>query len=141
MTDLFQEPDDATPLQPDDRQALRQSWITNRQDLNQAEEANIAKGFAWANGRRRKPDDILTTDFVRTLHKQMLGDAPRLCGRQLAMTISRQFFTNMLRKHCYSPNTTWPRKCASRFARALCPRFKRDATVPIEQPSTVAISS
>ncbi|HEV7410977.1 MAG TPA: mobile mystery protein B [Bradyrhizobium sp.] len=75
MTDLFQEPDDATPLEPHDRQALRQSWITNRQDLNQAEEANLAKGFAWANGRRGlKPDDILTTDFVRTLHKQMFGD-------------------------------------------------------------------
>ncbi len=75
MTDLFQEPDDATPLEPHDRQALRQSWITNRQDLNEAEEANIAKGFAWANGRRSlKPGDLLTTDFVRTLHKQMFGD-------------------------------------------------------------------
>jgi Fic-DOC domain mobile mystery protein B len=75
MTDLFQEPDDATPLQPHDRQGLRQSWITSRHDLNEAEEANIAKGFAWARGRRSlKPDDILTTDFVRTLHKQMFGD-------------------------------------------------------------------
>jgi len=75
MTDLFQEPDDATPLQPYDRQSLRQSWIISRQDLNEAEEANIAKGFAWTRGRRSlKPDDILTTDFVRTLHKQMFGD-------------------------------------------------------------------
>jgi Fic-DOC domain mobile mystery protein B len=75
MTDLFQEPDDATSLQPDDRHGLRQSWITSHQDLNEAEEANIAKGFAWANGRRSlKPDDILTMDFVRTLHKQMFGD-------------------------------------------------------------------
>jgi Fic-DOC domain mobile mystery protein B len=75
MTDLFQEPDDATPLQPQDRQGLRQSWITSRQDLNEAEEANIAKGFAWASGRRSlKPDDMLTTDFVRTVHKQMFGD-------------------------------------------------------------------
>jgi Fic-DOC domain mobile mystery protein B len=75
MTDLFQEPDDATPLDTHDRQALRQSWITSRQDLNEAEEANIAKGFAWARGRRsRKPDDILMTDFVRTLHRQVFGD-------------------------------------------------------------------
>jgi Fic-DOC domain mobile mystery protein B len=75
MTDLFQEPDDATPLQPHDRLELRQSWITTRQDLNEAEEANIAKGFAWARSRRSlKPDDILTTDFVRTLHRQMFGD-------------------------------------------------------------------
>jgi Fic-DOC domain mobile mystery protein B len=75
MSDLFQEPNDATPLQQRDRQGLRQSWITSRQDLNEAEEANIAKGFAWARGRRSlKPYDILTTDFVRTLHKQMFGD-------------------------------------------------------------------
>jgi Fic-DOC domain mobile mystery protein B len=75
MTDLFQEPDDATPLEPHDRQALRQSWITTRKDLNEAEEANIAKGFAWANGRSGlKPDQLLTTDFVCTLHKQMFGD-------------------------------------------------------------------
>lgn len=75
MTDMFQEPDDATPLPPHDRWGLRQSWITNRRDRNEAEEANIARGFAWANGRRsRKLDDILTTDFVRTLHQQMFGD-------------------------------------------------------------------
>jgi Fic-DOC domain mobile mystery protein B len=75
MTDLFQEPDDATPLQPHDRQALRQSWITTRKDLNEAEETNIAKAFAWASGRRGlKPDELLTTDFVCTLHKQMFGD-------------------------------------------------------------------
>jgi Fic-DOC domain mobile mystery protein B len=74
VTDLFQEPDDATPLQPHDRQGLRQSWITNRQDLNQAEEANIAKGFAWAGGRHLEPENILKIDFVRTLHKQMFGD-------------------------------------------------------------------
>src|ERR1700712_3682196 len=75
MTDLFQEPNDATPLQPHDRQGLRQSWITNRQDLNEAEEANIVRAFAWTSGRRSlKPDDILMTDFVRTLHKQMFGD-------------------------------------------------------------------
>jgi len=74
VTDLFQEPDDATSLQPHDREGLRQSWITSRRDLNQAEEANIAKGFAWASGRRLKPDDILTSDFVRTLHKQMFGE-------------------------------------------------------------------
>jgi Fic-DOC domain mobile mystery protein B len=80
VTDLFQEPDDATPLEPHDRQGLRQSWITSRRDLNQAEEANIAKGFAWASGRRLKPDDILTTDFVRTLHRQMFGDVCSWAG-------------------------------------------------------------
>jgi len=28
VTDLFQEPDDATPLDPTERDDLKQSWIT-----------------------------------------------------------------------------------------------------------------
>jgi Fic-DOC domain mobile mystery protein B len=73
VIDLFQEPDDATPLQPHDRRGLRQSWITTRQDLNRAEQANIAKGFAWAR-RRLKPGVILTAEFVRSVHQRMFGD-------------------------------------------------------------------
>ena len=34
MTDLFVEPDDATPLEPGEREGLLQSWITTRADLN-----------------------------------------------------------------------------------------------------------
>jgi fido (protein-threonine AMPylation protein) len=41
MSDLFQEPDDATPLPPSEREGLRQSWITYRRDLNEAEQENI----------------------------------------------------------------------------------------------------
>ncbi|WP_316237031.1 mobile mystery protein B [Bradyrhizobium sp. SZCCHNR1015] len=75
MTDLFQEPNDATPLAPEERAGLLQAWITNRQDLNEAEEANIIDGAAWARRRRgQKPADLLTEDFVKNLHKQMLGD-------------------------------------------------------------------
>lgn len=44
MTDLFQEPDDATPLTPAEREGLRQAWITHRRDLNEAEQENIVQG-------------------------------------------------------------------------------------------------
>ncbi|ODU20405.1 MAG: cell filamentation protein Fic [Sphingomonas sp. SCN 67-18] len=71
MTDLFVEPDDATPLEPGEREGLLQSWITTRADLNEAEQANIDAGVGWAFGRRA---DILTERFVRELHKRMLGD-------------------------------------------------------------------
>ena len=75
MTDLFQEPDDATPLQPAERDALLQSWITNRSDLNEAEQENIVKGAYWARRRRGlKPADLLNDEFAKTLHKQMFGD-------------------------------------------------------------------
>jgi Fic-DOC domain mobile mystery protein B len=82
MTDLFQEPEDATPLDPNLRKDLLQTWITNRSDLNEAEQENILKGSAWARRSRRAPEaaDILTDDFVRTLHKQMFGEVWRWAG-------------------------------------------------------------
>jgi Fic-DOC domain mobile mystery protein B len=82
MTDLFQEPEDATPLDPDLRKDLLQTWITNRSDLNEAEQENILKGSAWARRNRGTPKatDILTDNFVRTLHKQMFGEVWRWAG-------------------------------------------------------------
>jgi len=81
MTDLFQEPEDATPLEPGERNGLLQSWITHRKDLNEAEQENIVAGAAWARGRRRLPiDRILTDDFVRTLHKRMFGEVWEWAG-------------------------------------------------------------
>jgi Fic-DOC domain mobile mystery protein B len=82
MTDLFQEPEDATPLDPDLRKDLLQTWITNRSDLNEAEQENILKGSAWARRSRGTPKatDILTDNFVRTLHGQMFGEVWRWAG-------------------------------------------------------------
>ena len=75
MSDLFQAPDDATPLDPAQRAALLQTWITTRSDLNEAEQDNIVKGAAWARRRRgEKPADMLTDDYVKTLHRQMFGE-------------------------------------------------------------------
>ncbi|MEQ8399293.1 mobile mystery protein B [Thalassobaculum sp.] len=72
MSDLFDEPDDATPLEPEERDGLLQSWVTTRADLNEAEQASIDKGAAWA--RRRRGRDMLSEDFVRLLHKRMFGE-------------------------------------------------------------------
>ncbi|WP_341487638.1 mobile mystery protein B [Pararhizobium sp. A13] len=81
MTDLFQEPDDATPLEPQEREGLLQTWITHRNDLNEAEQENIVAGAAWARGRRRMPlERILTEDFMRTLHRRMFGEVWQWSG-------------------------------------------------------------
>ncbi|WP_416799430.1 mobile mystery protein B [Ciceribacter azotifigens] len=80
MTDLIQEPDDATPLEPQEREGLLQTWITHRRDLNEAEEESIVKG-AWARGRRRLPlERMLSEDFMRTLHKRMFGEVWQWAG-------------------------------------------------------------
>lgn len=81
MSDVFQEPEDATPLEAEEREQLLQSWITNRADLNLAEEANIVDGAAWARRRRsRQPADILTASFAIMLHKHMFGEVWKWAG-------------------------------------------------------------
>jgi Fic-DOC domain mobile mystery protein B len=90
VTDLFKEPGGATPLEPDERAALRQSWITHRRDLNEAEQENIIKGVAWSLRRRsRKPAELLTVDFALSLHRRMFGEVWRWAGayRQTAKNI------------------------------------------------------
>jgi Fic-DOC domain mobile mystery protein B len=81
MTDLFQQPEDATPLNPGEREGLLQSWITSRNDLNEAEQDNIVKGAAWGR-RRRSPTatDLLSDDFAKTLHKRMFGEVWKWAG-------------------------------------------------------------
>lgn len=78
MTDLFQEPDDATPLTIEEKRELIPSHIAFRSDLNEAEQGNIARAQDWALGRRR---EMLDEKFVRELHRRMLGDVWRWAGK------------------------------------------------------------
>jgi Fic-DOC domain mobile mystery protein B len=89
MTDLFQEPDDATPLDPALRGDLIQTWLTTRADLNEAEEENILSGAAWARRRRGDAESLLNEDFSKSLHKQMFGDVWKWAGtyRQTELNI------------------------------------------------------
>ncbi len=79
MSDLFDEPEGATPLDPDEREGLLLQWIETRADLNQAETANIEKGIVWAHRSRKA--EILTEEFIRTLHKHMFGDVWAWAGQ------------------------------------------------------------
>ncbi|MGX5799647.1 mobile mystery protein B [Bradyrhizobium sp. Arg314] len=72
MSDVFAQPDDATPLDAEEREGLLQTWITTRADLNEAEQANIDDAVALTD--RRRDTGILTEGFVFELHKRMFGD-------------------------------------------------------------------
>lgn len=74
MSDLFNEPEDATPLTVEEQQGLVASWVTTRADLNAAEQDNIVKGLGWAQRRRISTLDVVTEDFSQSLHKHMFGD-------------------------------------------------------------------
>jgi len=70
---LFDHEDDGnTLLTAEEREGLRLTYVTTRGELNAAEAENIAKAAAWArSARRRGTPDV---DFLRRLHKRMLGD-------------------------------------------------------------------
>lgn len=99
MNDLFDEPDGATPLDPDEQEGLLLSWVTTRADLNQAEQDNIDSAAAWA--LRRRNADVASVNFALTLHKEMfrkvwswagtyreternIGIAPHRIGQEVA---------------------------------------------------------
>jgi Fic-DOC domain mobile mystery protein B len=80
VTDIFAPVADATPIQPDDQKKLIPTWVQSRDDLNVAEEDNIASGFAWAQRRRFKPLAIATDAFSRNMHKAMFGKVWKWAG-------------------------------------------------------------
>jgi Fic-DOC domain mobile mystery protein B len=72
---FFNEPPDATPLNPEERDGLKQPWVLTRSDLNTVEQSNILKGMNWARRRRRKsPQAILSEPFLLQLHKHMFDE-------------------------------------------------------------------
>jgi len=75
----FDYPEGATPLDADEAQGLLLSHITNRTELDRWEQENIAEAEAWAF--RRKPRDILTTDFIKRIHKRMFDKVWRWAGK------------------------------------------------------------
>ena len=75
--DLFQEEEGATPLTHEEKLGLLPSYITQRGELNEVEQINITEGERWAFSR---PRDVLDVDFLRELHKRMLGEVWRWAG-------------------------------------------------------------
>jgi Fic-DOC domain mobile mystery protein B len=67
-----------TPLDPGETAGLIPAHITTQQQLNEWELANILEGERWAFGRKHK--DLLSIQFVRTLHKRMFGNTWRWAG-------------------------------------------------------------
>ncbi len=74
--DLFQQPHDATPLRPEEADALRVP-VVDRKQLNEIEATNVAEGRAWALRSRK---DHLTDDYVRELHEHMFGNVWKWAG-------------------------------------------------------------
>ncbi len=107
MSDLFQEPDDATPLTPEERRDLIPAHIAYRSELNAAEQDNISRAQDWALSRRR---DILTEKFIRDLHRRMLDDVWRWAGsfRKTERNLGLPFYEIPIAlRHLLEDTKTW----------------------------------
>ena len=71
MSGAFDEPDHATPLSPEERTGLKLAHITLREQLNEAEQQNIALAISWAGSRNHNP---VREPFGRGLHRRMFGE-------------------------------------------------------------------
>lgn len=78
MTVIADEPEGSTPLEPDEIEGLKFKHITTRGELDQLEQVNIESGLVWL-GRRRKAD-VLTEQFIRTLHRRLFGEVWKWAG-------------------------------------------------------------
>jgi Fic-DOC domain mobile mystery protein B len=78
VSGLFEQPDDATPLTPEEMRELIPVHIAFRSELNEAEQDNIGRAQDWALGRNRDP---LTERFITDLHRRMLGDVWKWAGK------------------------------------------------------------
>lgn len=75
---VLEYPAGATPLDPDEAAALIPSHITTQKQLNAWELSNVIKGERWAFDRSHK--NILSSDFMRALHKRMFSDTWKWAG-------------------------------------------------------------
>lgn len=71
-------PRGATPIE--ELEGLRLSHVTTREELNRWEHENISEAMRWLERRRQKAE-ILNEEFVRALHKRMLGKVWRWAGQ------------------------------------------------------------
>lgn len=74
--DLFEQPDNATPVRPEEVAALKVP-VVDRQQLNEIEAANVEAGRAWAMRSRK---DCFTDEYLAELHRRMFGDVWKWAG-------------------------------------------------------------
>ncbi|PIQ07630.1 MAG: cell filamentation protein Fic [Ignavibacteriales bacterium CG18_big_fil_WC_8_21_14_2_50_31_20] len=69
-----------TPLDHDELEGLKIPTITTRGELDEFEQQNIEHAVEWTLKNKFKADKILTVEFIKTLHKRMLGEVWRWAG-------------------------------------------------------------
>ncbi len=70
-----------TPINEDEKKDLLIKSITTQSELDEFEQLNIEKAIEWVISKKFNPDDILTEQFVKKLHKKMYSDVWKWAGK------------------------------------------------------------
>lgn len=63
-----------TPLDEEEKNGLLISSISTRKELDEFEQKNIEQAIQWLMSKRFKVDNILSEEFIKSLHKRMFGE-------------------------------------------------------------------
>ena len=63
-----------TPLSEEEKEGLLIKTITTHGELDEYEQLNIEKAIQWIMRQKLKKETILTEEFIKALHKRMLGE-------------------------------------------------------------------
>ena len=66
--------DAQTPLSEEEKEGLLIKSITTHGELDEHEQLNIEDAIKWIINTKFKKDKILSEEFIKTLHKKMLGN-------------------------------------------------------------------
>lgn len=72
--------DGQTPLSEEEKEGLLIKSITTRGELDELEQLNIEKAIEWILNNKFTKDKILSEEFIKSLHKKMLGDVWEWAG-------------------------------------------------------------
>jgi Fic-DOC domain mobile mystery protein B len=78
---MTQRDDGATPLDESETFGLKQFWISNRDQLNELEFANISRALADRYWHRLSTSEILDDLVLRQLHKTMFSNVWEWAGK------------------------------------------------------------
>jgi len=63
-----------TPLDEDECEGLKINTISTKGELDEFEQKNIEQAVQWSIGRKIKIDNLLSEQFIKSIHKRMYGE-------------------------------------------------------------------
>lgn len=73
--------DGQTPLNEDEKEGLLLKTISTRGELDEFEQLNIENAIEWTIHNKFNKERVLKEEFIKSLHKRMLGDVWSWAGK------------------------------------------------------------